>query len=482
MKSLFVYVFLFLVCLAGPVRADPLLGAWEPPHETPTLPVHFAVLPTGKLLLWSREMPTAEHSHDFAPIEYTQLFDPATGLYAQGPAFPDLFCSGHAFLPNGALLVAGGVGAGAGSFMAYAYKTNTWIQGPAMEGVRYYPTNVPLADGRQLILGGGTGGKVENPLPQIWNPALGWQNLTGAVKVVWQYSWAMQAPTGKVLVFGPKERGAYLDVTGVGAWSDFRGTASHLFRRNGSWAAFGPGQILIAGGGLTPTATAEVINLRYVNPRWRTTRSMSSPRSDLTLVTLPTGQVLATGGNAGVVPAGLYNNPDESTKVLAAEVWTPGAAGDGADGRWTTLARMQTFRGYHSGAVLLPDGRVYVGGGGKKDGFIDHATAELFSPPYLFQGARPVIASAPALVRYGRTFMVQSPEAESITRISLVKLPAMTHSLNMNQGFGFLSFQLVDGQLRVTSPSNPNVFAPGHYMLFLLRDGIPSEAKIIRIL
>ena len=269
---------------------------------------------------------------------------------------------------------------------------------------------------------------------------------------------------------------------GVGAWTSFRGTALHLNRGGGSWAAFGHGQIIIAGGGLTPTATAEVINLRYVNPRWRQTSSMSFPRSDLTLVTLPTGQVLAIGGNQGrrTLPASLYN-PDETTGVLAAEVWTPGPASDGSDGQWTTLASMQTFRGYHSGAVLLPDGRVYVGGGGKKEHFTDHPTAEIFSPPYLFKGARPTIGRIPSTVKYGRTFTVQSPEAASITKISIVRLPAMTHSLNMNQGFGFLSFRLVDGQLQVNSPTNPNAYTPGHYMLFLLRGDVPSEAKIIRL-
>ena len=410
------------------------------------------------------------------------LWNPKTGVYTQGPSLPDLFCSGHAFLNNGVLLVAGGIGEGAGSFMVYKYKTNTWSQGPAMQGYRYYPTNVPLADGRQLILGGGTGDGRENPLPQIWNPAIGWQNLTGAVKVVPQYAWAMQALNGNVLMFGPKERGQYLNVAGGGAWTSFRGTALHLDRRGGSWAAFGPGQILIAGGGLPPTATAEVINLRYVNPRWRQTGSMLVPRNDLTLVTLPTGQILAIGGNSASGPSyEPFHNHDESTGVLAAELWTPGPASDGSDGQWTTLAGMQTFRGYHSGAVLLPDGRVYVGGGGKKEYFTDHPTAEIFSPPYLFKGARPMIGSIPLIMKYGRTFTVQSPEAAAVTKVSIVKLPAMTHSLNMNQGFGFLSFQLVNGQLQVNSPTNLNAYTPGHYMLFLLRGEVPSEAKIIQL-
>ena len=30
-------------------------------------------------------------------------------------------------------------------------------------------------------------------------------------------------------------------------------------------------------------------------------------------------------------------------------------------------------------------------------------------------------------------------------------------------------------------PSDPNLLPPGHYMLFILRGGVPSVAKIIRV-
>jgi len=71
------------------------------------------------------------------------------------------------------------------------------------------------------------------------------------------------------------------------------------------------------------------------------------------------------------------------------------------------MASLGTARLYHSLALLLPDGRVLVAGGGRfSDGTAptDKFSGELYSPPYIFKGARPVITSAPATATYGGTF------------------------------------------------------------------------------
>src|SRR5438552_3519687 len=111
-----------------------------------------------------------------------------------------------------------------------------------------------------------------------------------------------------------------------------------------------------------------------------------------------------------------------------------------------------------------------------------HPEVEVFSPPYLFAGARPMISSAPAGVGYGQTFSVQTPDAASITAVTWIRLPSVTHAFDQNQRINRLSFTRDSVTLSVTAPNNANVTPPGHYMLFILNgQGVPSVATIVQV-
>jgi len=165
-----------------------------------------------------------------------------------------------------------------------------------------------------------------------------------------------------------------------------------------------------------------------------------------------------------------------SQAVRAAEVWNP------ATGLWRTLARNAVRRGYHSSTLLLPDGRILHTGSGDGSNMPDERNAELFTPPYLLRGPRPVFADAPALVGYGSSFRLATDQAADIAKVSLVRLGSVTHAFDMNQRFQRLSFSREVGALTVVAPSSSNRAPPGHYLLFILDyDDVPSAAKIVKL-
>ncbi|MFW2382819.1 MAG: galactose oxidase-like domain-containing protein, partial [Acidimicrobiales bacterium] len=134
-------------------------------------------------------------------------------------------------------------------------------------------------------------------------------------------------------------------------------------------------------------------------------------------------------------------------------------------------------------SLLLPDGRVLIGGGGQPGPQLN-LNAEIFSPPYLFDGdqlaARPVITSAPSKVQYNESFEIQvQGDAASV---SLVKTGAVTHSFDASTRWMELEISGTDSQRAVRAPANANLAPPGTYMLFVLdSDGTPSVAQLIEI-
>jgi hypothetical protein len=199
---------------------------------------------------------------------------------------------------------------------------------------------------------------------------------------------------------------------------------------------------------------------------------MSVGRRHLNTTLLPDGKVLVTGGSS----APGFDEP--AGAVLYAELWDP------ATGTWTPLAAEARYRGYHSNALLLPDARVLIAGGGHPNptGGSEQNNAEIYSPPYLFKGPQPLITVAPDVVTYGQTFSIQTPDASAITNVNWIRLPSVTHAFNQNQRINRLNFSQAAGMLNVTAPADPNLCPPGHYMLFILNgNGVPSVAKIIQI-
>jgi Domain of unknown function (DUF1929) len=242
-------------------------------------------------------------------------------------------------------------------------------------------------------------------------------------------------------------------------------------------------RVLVIGGGgadpqdlhvLTPaTATGEILDLGEPFPGWRFTASMAAPRVMPDATLLPDGTVLVTGGSAtGRSDMGI-------DPVLPVEQFDPTTE------TWTQLASMHTPRSYHSMAILLPSGKVLVGG---KDysfnlppyDYPEHRL-ELFSPPYLFRGPAPFLSGVPAVVGFNTTFAVQA--SQLIQTAVLMRPGSVTHSFNMEQRVVELTILGQSGnQLSLQAPPTANIAPPGVYMLFVLNaQGVPGHAAFLEL-
>ncbi|MDT7581067.1 MAG: galactose oxidase, partial [Pseudonocardiales bacterium] len=442
-------------------QAQSATGSWQLGPNLPFFPGHDHVLPDGRVMMW----PGDEGING----DDARAWDPASGTVTPlGKAGFDIFCSGHSFLPDGRLFVAGGHisnGVGLANASIYSPTGNTWQAQPPMNLGRWYPTTTVLANGDVLVVSGDVDASTGvNPVPQVWQAATGtWRSLSSANLQQPLYPYMFLAPDGRVFDAGPGVATRLLNTAGSGGWSLVGNRTFGASRDYGSAVMYEPGKIVLAGGGDPPTATAEVIDLNAASRAWRTTGSMHRARRQMNLTMLPDGKVLATGGTSG---AG-FNDPNAPAQT--AEMWDP------ATGIWTDLAAATLPRLYHSIALLLPDGRILTTGGN------GYTQTEIYSPPYLFAGARPSISSAPAAVGRGQSFVISTPDAATINAVAWVRLPSVTHTNGMSQGF-FRSTQIthVTGGIQVTAPNLTSV-PSGHYMLFVLRNGVPSVAKIVNL-
>jgi galactose oxidase len=156
--------------------------------------------------------------------------------------------------------------------------------------------------------------------------------------------------------------------------------------------------------------------------------------------------------------------------------------------RFTQLATMPTPRNYHSTALLMPDGRVWVGGGGGCDdpGCANHLDFEIYTPPYLYApdgsaAVRPVIVSAPNSLSLGSPLAVTV--SGNVTGFDLVRMGTSTHALDTDQRRIPLAIQsAVNGSYTLAVPSDPGITVPGYWMLFALdANGVPSISALILI-
>ncbi|MCY7395439.1 MAG: DUF1929 domain-containing protein [Nocardioides sp.] len=434
--------------------------------------IHATLLHTDDVLFFQyvEGSPTTDHT------SLVQTYNWRTGVVSQAatPYRRDIFCAGHNLLPDGRLFIAGGHdhntgkkqdGIGVRESDVYDPIGRTWTPTPLLGEPRWYPTNVGLPNGKSLIFGGtqspGVAARTVDEYDAVTNTmrTLG----SAATKTVGQYPRMHLVPDGRILKSGTSGTSWFFDPVGA-RWTSGPSMVYGSRSRGATALLEGAGTVLTAGGG-APTRTAEVLDTSQATPRWRSTGSLTYARVLSNTVVLPDGQVLIIGGGQ----AFKYTNP-----VKVPELWNP------STGIWSPMAPHQASRMYHATALLLPDGRVLCAG---QDNGPLARFAEIFSPPYLFRGARPTIVDPPASVTRGGQLRFTSAEAVSVAKVVLIRSGSNTHEINTDQRSVPLVFAVSGTTVTADVPSSGNTLPPGYYMLFAVNSlGVPSTAPWVRVL
>ena len=457
------------------------IGTWQTvPAQMPINPVHTALLSNGKILVVS-----GSGNYPAQTIYNVGVWDPSTNTITTQTQNWDMFCNGMIVLPDGRPFIMGGnlqydPFFGWNRTSIYNPPTGKYTDMEDMAHGRWYPTSTVLGDGRVLVFSGLDEQGATNSQTETYTVGAGWAPPATAPWTPPLYPRMHVLPNGKVFYSGSTTQSRTFDPAN-NTWSTVIATTNYGGTRLYGSSVLLPltpannyaPKVMIFGGGNPATATTEIIDLSVPAPAWTYGPPMSAPRIEMNATILPNGKILTVGGSV--------NDEDVNTASLNADLYDP------VTNTMSSAGANAVPRLYHSVALLQPDATVWVAGGNPTRGSYD-PSVEIYSPAYLFNpdgtpATRPAITTVtPAVIGYGTSFQVQTPDAAHTASVVLVKDGAVTHAFNMDQRLIELSFTAGSGALTVTGPPTKNIAPPGYYMLFLINNaGVPSVAKFVQV-
>jgi hypothetical protein len=523
--------------MSQPVIVQEFLGRWiQVGGDTAAgiLAVHAALLHTGKIVYFGGDQHTGSLNAS-GDVDHTRLFDcethaitPVTGL----PDNVDLFCAGHAQLADGRILAAGGTrkwGGGGihppGHFIgirdAYLFDPSDeqWHVtgklvtqranevGPGLDiektGGKWYPTLVTLPDGRVLAVSGHPevdDSRHNNNSLELYDPSTGAWSIVGSADYSnidtvdarrYEYPRLHVLPDGAVISMSPmanrrlEKWHPYTDATD---WDDVIAPPPEAIYDN--WFAQDTTSIMLplsysdeyrarimqVGGSMPYILDTDNVAAGWI-PVPRAMFDHPSPgdmnpvRENADSIILPTGEVFIEGG--------LKNGSNDATGVRAPETYNP------VSGTWRVLPASPIVRGYHSTALLMPSGAVWVAGSNfnASPGLANRELRiEIFEPWY-FCGRRPTITDAAPKACHGDKLEIRTPDAADIKSVVVVRCGTVTHNFNSDQRHITLEFTREKGDVILAEvPPEPNVVIVGYYLLFVIDStGRPSTGRFVQI-
>jgi hypothetical protein len=485
---------------AAAALASDQAGQWSAPFVIPIAGVTAVMLNNGKVLFWSYDPSTwGDPAASNKGVSY--LWNPTSLAGNFIPAPENIWCGGQTLLSDGRVFLAGGnlrypdpnAPAGQrgweGDFSAYTFNpvTSTFIKQPDMAHGRWYPTVTQLADNTAIITGGydETGKQTTNQMVDLFRPSAGMAGVgtittVSTKKTPGLYPFQYVLPSGDMLQTGPELTNSYTLRPGTWAWTrlsnmlyDHGGNSNGISYTDASVTP--TSQIIVVSGGKTLPVNNEWLDGYDPVAGWHDYPKWVKQRHNSNTIILPDGKLLTIGGNAASTNYGGTH--------FSAELYSKPAID--RTGTWAEVAPHTIPAAYHSSALLLPNGTVLLSEDDRTktaEAAANHR-AQIYSPPYLFKGARPKMGAPASLVR-GQTFAITGTTVapRTIASAVLIAPAAVTHGNDMHQRFIKLPITVAGSDIQATVPASAALVPPGYYMLFIVdSEGVPSIAKFVRI-
>ncbi|MDH6702248.1 kelch motif-containing protein [Streptomyces sp. MAA16] len=368
-----------------------------------------------------------------------------------------------------------------------------YIKVDPMNEARWYPTLTTLSDGKVLSVSGLDDiGQLVPGKNEVFDPKTKKWTYTDTVRQFPTYPALFLMENGKIFYsgsnagYGPDNVGRDPGIWDVDSnkFEKLSGLSDADRLETSGTVLLPPAQnqtyMVIGGGGVGESALSSaktrLIDMKDGDPKFVDGPTLEKgtryPQSSV----LPDDTVLVSGGSQD------YRGRGDSN-ILQARLYHPDT------NTFDRVADPLVGRNYHSGSILLPDGRVmffgsdplYADKANTKPGKFEQRI-EIYTPPYLYRDARPTLSGGPQTIARGGSGTFSSPQASAIKKVRLIKPSASTHVTDVDQRSIALDFEVAGDKITVTVPKNKNLVQSGWYMLFVDDDrGTPSEAQWVRV-
>ncbi|KAF2817491.1 galactose oxidase [Mytilinidion resinicola] len=535
-------------CLGGPVvpapgpspaPANPNPGSFKVVGKSGVPAMHAGLLPNGRVVFLDKVENFTNLKLPNGQFAYSSEYNPQDNSVVPLAYKTNAFCAGGIFLADGQFLALGGnaplawmdptVGDGFTgirylnrSATDYSLNGKDWNEpGNKLNTARWYPSAQVMPDGSIFVASGSLNGldpsvkANNNPTYEMLDTSgiSNGQSISMDILVKTQpyfmYPFIHLLNDGSLFVFVSKSSELFNVTSGKtirnfadlpGDFRTYPNTGGSVLLPLSSDSQWNP-DVIICGGGAYQDITSPTdpscgrIRPLDADPSWEMD-SMPEGRGMVEGTLLPDGTVIFLNGcNKGAQGFGLAAAP-----TFEALIYDPAKS---LGQRWTTGARTDIPRLYHSVALLLLDGTLMIAGSNPveqpvlsaspQNPFITEFRVEIYTPPYL-QGdsakKRPtdVTLTSTTLQADGSSFGIQfnAPTDAKGVKVALYYGGFVTHSVHMGHRMAFLdNTGFKPGasaqELTVKMPPTRNIAPPGPYVVYVLVDGVPAVGQFVQV-